>query len=244
MAFDKSEERKFRLWSISRVNTPVAPGPGTIFPVKVVKNSSWHFLEASPAVGQFLEKTIPCTRTIGLFLAIVFTLTFFFFWISPDAVARRAISRAGGVANETYTSRFVFQDSNLQPADVMSLIPYFKNVPIANDLASMPKCVVLDFKATPRIDEKTILELVKHLKNTIVFYSPINGGRWRASDDMRQEMIQRANRFGLGLNILTYDKSLITSISGQPFNVPSTILFLPFCDRFSSWHRLQFQCND
>ena len=196
MAIDKNEERRFRLWSISRANTPVAPGTGAIFPVQVVRNSSWHFPAVSPAVLQFLGKAIPSKRTIGICLAIVFVSSVLYSWISPDAVARRAISREGGVANQTYTSRFVFQDSNLQPADVMSLIPYFKNVPIANDLDSMPKCVVLDFKATPKIDEKTVLELVKHLKTTIVFYNGINGGQWRASDDMRQEMLQRANRSG------------------------------------------------
>ncbi len=196
MAIDKSEERRFRLWSISRANTPVAPGPGAIFPVQVVRKPSSHFPDVSPAVLEFLEKAIPSKRTIGFCLSVIFASCVFYFWISPYAVALRAIGRAGGVANPTYTSRFVFQNSNLQPAEVMGLIPYLKNVPIANDLDTMPKCVVLDFTATRRIDEKTVLELVKHLKNTIVFYNGIGGGKWMASDDMRQEMLQRANRSG------------------------------------------------
>lgn len=196
MAIDKNEERRFRLWSISRANTPVAPGTGAIFPVQVVRNSSWHFPAVSPAVLQFLGKAIPSKRTIGICLAIVFVSSVLYSWISPHAVARRAISWAGGVAHPTYTSRFVFENPKLQPSDVMGLIPYLKNVPISNDIETMPKCVVLDFTATRRIDEKTVLELVKHLKNTIVFYNGIHGGRWMASNDMRQEMLQRANRSG------------------------------------------------
>ena len=196
MAIDKNEERRFRLWSISRANRPVAPGPGAIFPVQVDRNASWHFPAVSPAVLQFLGKAIPSKRTIGICLAIVFVSSVLYSWISPVSVARRAIRRAGGVAHHTYTSRFVFQNSKLQPADVMALIPYMKNVPISKDLETMPKCVVLDFTATRRIDEKTVLELVKHLKNTIVFYNGIHGGQWRASDEMRQEMLRRANRSG------------------------------------------------
>ena len=194
MAIDKKEERRFKLLSISRANTPVAPGPGVFYPVQVVRNSSLYFPAVSPAVLPFLKQALPSKRTIGFCLAVVFASCIFYSWISPVAVARRAIGRAGGVADRTYTSRFVFQNSNLQPADVMGLIPYLKNVPIAKDLETMPKFVVLDFKATRRIDEKTVLELVKYLKNTIVFYNGIHGGRWMASDDMRQEMLQRANR--------------------------------------------------
>lgn len=181
------------LWSIGRANTQVAPGPNAFFPVQVARNTSWHYPAVNPAILKFLRRAIPSKRAIGFCLAVVVASSALYFVISPDAVARRAISRAGGVAHETYTSRFVFQNAKLKPADVIGLIPYLKNVQIARDLESMPKCVVLDFNSTPRIDEKTVLELVKHLEHTIIFYNTSTGGRWRASDDMRREMLQRAN---------------------------------------------------
>jgi hypothetical protein len=194
MAIDKSEKRRFILWRIRLANSQVAPGPNYFFPAQFDRNTSWHFPAVNPVILKFLTRAIPSKKAIGLCLAVIVASSVFYSSISPAAVARRAISRAGGVAHETYTSRFVFQDANLKPADVMGLVPYLKNVPIARDLESMPKCIVLDFKSTPRIDEKTVLELVKHLEHTIVFYSTSTGGRWRASDDMRREMQQRANR--------------------------------------------------
>ncbi len=107
---------------------------------------------------------------IGIPYSLQSSIRVLYSWVSPFAVARRAIKQAGGVAHHTYTSRFVFQNSQLQPADVMGLIPYLKNVPIAEDIdKTLSKCIDLDFTATRRIDEKTVLELVKQLKNTILF---------------------------------------------------------------------------
>ena len=65
-------------------NTPVAPGPGAIFPVQAVRNSSWHFPAVSPAVLRFLEQAIPSKRTIGVCLAVVFVSSVFYSWISPE----------------------------------------------------------------------------------------------------------------------------------------------------------------
>jgi hypothetical protein len=194
MAIDKNEKRRFILWSISRANTQVSSGPNSAFPVQIDRNTSWHFPALNPAILKVLRRAILSKRAIGFCLAVVVASSVYYSLISPAAVARRAIGRAGGVAHETYTSRFVFRNAQLKPADVMGLVPYMKNVPISQDLESMPKCVVLDFKSTPKIDEKTILELLKHLEHTIVFYNTSTGGRWRASDDMRREMLQRANR--------------------------------------------------
>lgn len=194
MAIDKNEKRRFILWSINRANTQVAPGTNLFFPVQVARNTSWHFPAVNPGILNFLKRAIPSKRAIGICLAAAVASSVFYSWFSPDAVARRAIRRAGGVAHEIYTSRFVFQNPKLEPLDVMGLIPYLKNVPTARDSESMPKCVVLDFTSTPRIDEKTVLELVRQIEHTIVFYNTSTGRRWRASDDMHREMLQKANR--------------------------------------------------
>jgi len=199
MEMDNDEKRRFMLWSIGRANRPVAPGPNDSYPIHVSnKKSISRFPVISPVVLNFLKRITRNKALVGICLGVVLiscNISFIYqLLLSPQAVASRAVSRAGGVAHPTYTSRFVFQNPKLQPSDVIGLVPYLKNIPIAEDVKTMPRCVVLDFQATPRIDDRTVMELVQQLKNTIIFYHGKNGDQWRASNDLRQEMVQRANR--------------------------------------------------
>lgn len=194
MVIDKNEKRRLILWSINRANQQVAPGPNERFPVQIDRISSSYYQVVSPAVLEILGRAIPSKRSLGFGFAVVFASIFFYSLFSPAAIARRAIGRVGGFSHERYTSRLVFQNKNLKPAEVMGLIPYLKNVPIARNFESMPMCVVLDFNATPMIDEKTAMVLVKNLEHTIVFYHSSHVARWSASDDLQQEMLLWANR--------------------------------------------------
>jgi len=200
MAIDKNEKRRFILWSIGRTNSQVAPGPNVLYPVRINTKSMRRIHRASPAVGEFLKRIVPHMRTLRICLGVVCLSSIFYWWLSQnsvapqsDSIARRAIGQAGGFAHSTYTSRFVFQNPKIQPSDVIGLIPYFKSIPVAADLdKTIPECVVLDFTAAPKIDVGTVTNLVQKLEHTIIFFQGPSGGQWRATNDIRQDMLQRA----------------------------------------------------
>ena len=104
-------------------------------------------------------------------------------------IAIDAISVRGGKAHPGSTSRFIFTNPALTPAQLQDLIPYFSNVPVDQHGIDKHNCIVLNLAATPLIDESVVLPIAFEMERVLVFYIASDGSRkWSASHAVREEM--------------------------------------------------------
>ena len=108
-------------------------------------------------------------------------------WLHRRAV--KAIAAAGGNSHPNSPCRFIFTNPAITPNQVRSLVPHFANIPVTPNAIDKRNCIVLNFVATPSIDEKVVLPLTDSMERVLVFYRASNGkGIWSASRAVRNEM--------------------------------------------------------